>query len=187
MIDKACRKKIKESGLMSMKNIKKASVVSVLSLALAIPLTASAAATTEVTPSTTDSIAVSQSANTSTDVNTPKPGDHVITPQATDGQIVDRPVAGFNDSADFDVKSGYEYVRLYLRNTGNTTITFTVNQGSASGAEKYSGTVKPGKTFDEILNSSKPWTVGKFYVSLSSGSGSMSGKLGVRTSTNTNF
>lgn len=169
-----------------MKNIKKVSVVSVLSLALAIPLTASAAATTDVTPATTVSTQVSQSANISTDVTTLTTRGHVII-QATDGQIVDRPVAGFNDSADFDVKAGYGYVRLYLRNTGNTTITFTVNQGSASGAEKYSGTVKPGKTFDEILNSSKPWTVGKFYVSLSSGSGSMSGKLGVRTSTNTKF
>ncbi|MCV9949268.1 hypothetical protein [Paenibacillus polymyxa] len=138
-----------------------------------------------------DSDAVSTSANTSTTATqtpaTTPTGDHVITPQATDGQIVDRPVAGFNDSADFDIKGGYGYVRLYLRNTGNTTISFTVNQGSVSGAEKYSGTVKPGKTFDEILNSSKAWSAGKFYVSLSSGSGSMSGKLGVRTSTNTNF
>ncbi|WP_258957487.1 hypothetical protein [Paenibacillus polymyxa] len=114
-------------------------------------------------------------------------GDHVITPQATDGQIVDRPLYGLNDSADFDIKPGYGYVRLYLRNTGNTTISLTVNQGSASGAEKYSGTVKPGKTFDELLNSSKAWSAGKFYVSLSSGSGPMSGKLGVRTSTNTDF
>ncbi|WP_318627258.1 hypothetical protein [Paenibacillus polymyxa] len=138
-----------------------------------------------------DSDAVSTSANTSTTATqapaTTPTGDHVITPQATDGQIVDRPVAGFNDSADFDIKGGYGYVRLYLKNTGNTTISFTVNQGSVSGAEKYSGTVKPGKTFDEILNSSKAWSSGKFYVSLSSGSGSMSGKLGVRTSTNTNF
>ncbi|MNJ82537.1 hypothetical protein D3C77_820140 [compost metagenome] len=62
-----------------------------------------------------------------------------------------------------------------------------MNQGSASGAEKYSGTVKPGKTFDDILNKNNAWSTGKFYVSLSSGSGSMSGKLGVRTSTNTNF
>ncbi|WCM59215.1 hypothetical protein [Paenibacillus polymyxa] len=148
--------------------------------AVAIPNAIFADSDAAVTDSAT-STAVTQDAGKTTT------GDHVITPQATDGQIVDRPVAGFNDSADFDVKGGYGYVRLYLRNTGDTTITFTVNQGSASGAEKYSGTVKPGKTFDEILNSSKPWTVGKFYVSLSSGSGSMSGKLGVRTSTNTNF
>ncbi|MEK5318148.1 hypothetical protein NSS94_02540 [Paenibacillus sp. FSL L8-0644] len=138
-----------------------------------------------------DSDTVTDSAKTSTtatqDAVTTTTGDHVITPQATDGQIVDRPVAGFNDSADFDIKGGYGYVRLYLRNTGDTTISFTVNQGSVSGAEKYSGTVKPGKTFDEILNKSKAWSSGKFYVSLSSGSGSMSGKLGVRTSTNTNF
>ncbi|MGW8957694.1 hypothetical protein [Paenibacillus sp. NPDC055715] len=170
-----------------MKNIKKASVLSVLSLALAVPLTASAATTTDVALATTNSAAVSKSANTSTGVTTPTTGDHVITPQATDGQIVDRPVAGFNDSADFDIKGGYGYVRLYIRNTGNTTITFTVNQGSVSGAEKYSGTVKPGKTFDKVLNSSRAWSSGKFYVSLSSGSGSMSGKLGVRTSTNKNF
>ncbi|WP_256703295.1 hypothetical protein [Paenibacillus peoriae] len=130
-------------------------------------------------------------ANTSTtatqDAGKTTTGVHVITPQATDGQIVDRPVAGFNNSADFDIKPGYGYVRLYLRNTGNTTISFTVNQGSVSGAEKYSASVKPGKTFDEILNSSKPWSAGKFYVSLSSGAGSMSGKLGVRTSSNTDF
>jgi hypothetical protein len=140
---------------------------------------------------TTWGVSGNDSADTSTtatqDASKTTTGDHVITPQATDGQIVDRPVAGFNDSADFDVKGGYGYVRLYLRNTGDTTITFTVNQGSASGAEEYSGTVKPGKTFDEILNKSKVWSTGKFYVSLSSGSGSMSGKLGVRTSTNTNF
>ncbi|PNQ85363.1 hypothetical protein C1T20_13100 [Paenibacillus polymyxa] len=128
----------------------------------------------------TSSITIKNAGKTTT-------GDHVITPQATDGQIVDRPLYGLNDSADFDIKPGYGYVRLYLRNTGNTTISFTVNQGSASGAEKYSGTVKPGKTFDELLNSSKAWSAGKFYVSLSSGSGPMSGKLGVRTSTNTDF
>ncbi|KJD43025.1 hypothetical protein [Paenibacillus terrae] len=164
---------------------KKHLIASTLSLgllggAIAIPSAIFADSDAAVTDSAT-STAVTQDAGKTTT------GDHVITPQATDGQIVDRPVAGFNDSADFDVKGGYGYVRLYLRNTGNTTITFTVNQGSASGAEKYSGTVKPGKTFDEILNSSKAWSSGKFYVSLSSGSGSMSGKLGVRTSTNTNF
>ncbi|MEK4732809.1 hypothetical protein [Paenibacillus sp. FSL L8-0641] len=148
--------------------------------AIAVPNAIFADSDAAVTDSAT-STAVTQDAGKTTT------GDHVITPQATDGQIVDRPVAGFNDSADFDVKGGYGYVRLYLRNTGDTTITFTVNQGSASGPEKYSGTVRPGKTFDEILNSSKAWSTGKFYVSLSSGSGSMSGKLGVRTSTNTNF
>ncbi|URJ36592.1 hypothetical protein MF625_001010 [Paenibacillus polymyxa] len=148
--------------------------------AIAVPSAIFADSDAAVTDSATSSAATQAPATTTT-------GDHVITPQATDGQIVDRPVAGFNDSADFDIKGGYGYVRLYLRNTGNTTISFTVNQGSVSGAEKYSGTVKPGKTFDEILNSSKAWSSGKFYVSLSSGSGSMSGKLGVRTSTNTNF
>jgi hypothetical protein len=148
--------------------------------AVAVPNAIFADSDAAVTDSAT-STAVTQDAGKTTT------GDHVITPQATDGQIVDRPVAGFNDSADFDIKPGYGYVRLYLRNTGDTTITFTVNQGSVSGAEKYSGTIKPGKTFDDILNKSNAWSTGKFYVSLSSGSGSMSGKLGVRTSTNTNF
>ncbi|WP_258297862.1 hypothetical protein [Paenibacillus peoriae] len=148
--------------------------------AVAVPNAIFADSDAAVTDSATSTVVTQDAGKTTT-------GDHVITPQATDGQIVDRPVAGFNDSADFDVKSGYGYVRLYLRNTGDTTITFTVNQGSASGAEKYSGTVKPGKTFDDILNKNNAWSTGKFYVSLSSGSGSMSGKLGVRTSTNTNF
>ncbi|UMY53143.1 hypothetical protein MLD56_16340 [Paenibacillus peoriae] len=148
-------------------------------------------ADSDVTDSATSS-AVTQDAGTTAVPNdhvgtATTTGDHVITPQATDGQIVDRPLYGLNDSADFDIKPGYGYVRLYLRNTGDTTISFTVNQGSASGAEKYSGTVKPGRTFDEQLNSSKAWSAGKFYVSLSSGSGPMSGKLGVRTSTNTDF
>ena len=148
--------------------------------AIAVPSAIFADSDAAVTDSATSS-AVTQGTVTTTT------GDHVITPQATDGQIVDRPLYGLNDSADFDIKGGYGYVRLYLRNTGNTTISFTVNQGSASGAEKYSGSVKPGKTFDEILNSSKAWSTGKFYVNLSSGSGPMSGKLGVRTSTNTDF
>ncbi|WP_025683901.1 hypothetical protein [Paenibacillus maysiensis] len=163
-----------------MKNIKKASVVSVLSLALAIPLTASAAATTDVAPATTDSAQVNQSANDSTDVNTPKPGDHVITPQETKS-VVNRTLRNTELTEDFEIPSRYGYVKVWIRNNGDQPIKFSVNQGSPSGTQKLSGTVKPGQTYDEV--SSSAWSTGKFYVSLTSGNTYMKGELAVRIGT----
>ncbi|MGG1654384.1 hypothetical protein ABHN03_26080, partial [Paenibacillus sp. NRS-1775] len=148
----------------------------------------SAAATTEVTPATTDSAAVSQSANTSTDVNTPTAGNHVITPNATTPRIENRPISGTTYLADFDIKANYGYVRVYLKNTGSQRISFTINQGSPGGRQKASGSVGPGETYNEIVNgNSGPWAVGTFYVNLTSGSSNMSGQLGVRISTDLNF
>ncbi|WP_262384903.1 hypothetical protein [Paenibacillus terrae] len=164
-----------------MKNIKKASVVSVLSLALAIPLTASAAATTDVAPATTDSTAVSQSANTSTDVNTPKVGDHVITPQATD-PVLDVRLRGTEMSKPFTIRAGYGYVKVWVRNNGSQKIKLTVTQGSGAGTVKLSGTIYPGEDWSSPINSSA-WSTGDFYVNLTSGSADMSGQVSVRTGT----
>ncbi|WP_231503634.1 hypothetical protein [Paenibacillus sp. 1-18] len=95
-----------------MKSIKKASVASVLSLALAIPLSASAAATIDVAPAKKDSAQVSQSAN-STDVNTQKPGDHVITPQDTN-KVLAKSLANTDMSERFYIDPHYGYARVFV-------------------------------------------------------------------------
>ncbi|WP_342416976.1 hypothetical protein NST83_06150 [Paenibacillus sp. FSL R10-2782] len=164
-----------------MKNIKKASLLSVLSLAVAIPLTASAAATTEVTPATTDSAAVSQSANETTDVNTPKEGDHVITPQATDLRIDNAKLEGTEMSKSFSIPAGYGYVKVWVNNTGDQPIKITVTQGSGSGTVKLSGTADAHNQWSSPVNSNA-WSTGTFYVNLTSGKADMSGKLSVRVS-----
>ncbi|ALP35837.1 hypothetical protein ASL14_06295 [Paenibacillus sp. IHB B 3084] len=165
---------------MNMTSIKKASLLSVLSLAVAIPLTASAAATTDLAPATTDSVQVTQSANESTDVNTPKVGDHVITPQETKS-VVNRTLRNTELTEDFEIPSRYGYVKVWIRNDGDQPIKFSVNQGSPSGTQKLSGTVKPGQIYSEV--SSNAWSTGKFYVSLTSGNAYMSGELAVRIGT----
>ncbi|MFK4301922.1 MULTISPECIES: hypothetical protein [unclassified Paenibacillus] len=135
-----------------MKNIKKASLLSVLSLAVAIPLTASAAATT--------------------DVNAPKVGDHVITPQATN-KVLAKSLGNTDMSERFYIDPGYGYARVFVSNDGSAPINITVTQGSASGPVKMSGKVQPGKTFDEINGSA--WSTGNFYLNLTSPGGIMKG------------
>ncbi|WP_283653766.1 hypothetical protein [Paenibacillus sp. RC334] len=90
-----------------MKNIKKASLLSVLSLAVAIPLTASAAATT--------------------DVNAPKVGDHVITPQATN-KVLAKSLGNTDMSERFYIDPGYGYARVFVSNDGSAPINITVTQ-----------------------------------------------------------
>ncbi|ASR49547.1 hypothetical protein B4V02_24095 [Paenibacillus kribbensis] len=115
-------------------------------------------------------------------------GGHVFTPNATTPRIENRPISGTTYLADFDIKANYGYVRMYLKNTGNKKISFTINQGSPGGKQKASGSVGPGETYNEIVNeNSGPWAVGTFYVNLTSGSSNMSGQLGVRISTDLNF
>lgn len=114
-------------------------------------------------------------------------GDGMKTPLSTDAQIVNRPVSGTDEEIVFNIKPHYGYVRFYLKNTGTTTIYVSINQGSASGTLKHSGSVQPGEVFNEILNKNAAWSTGDFYVSLTSGSGPMNGLLGVRTSTDLNF
>ncbi|WP_431090818.1 hypothetical protein [Paenibacillus sp. 8b26] len=158
-----------------MKNIKKASVVSVLSLALAIPLTASAAATTDVAPATTDTTAASQSANTSIDVNTPTTGDHIITPQSTQPAF-DTTLGGQQSEASFSIPAGMGYVKLWVRNTGTETIKFAVHKDSSSGSV-MSGTevrIAPGDTFSWI--SSSAWPTGRFYATFNTSNTKMSGQ-----------
>ncbi|WP_342416684.1 hypothetical protein NST83_04215 [Paenibacillus sp. FSL R10-2782] len=158
-----------------MKNIKKASLLSVLSLAVAIPLTASAAATTDVTPASTDSAAVSQSANTSTDVTTPTVGDHVITPQQT-MSVFDTTLSGQTQTSYFSIPAGLGYVKLWVRNTGSEAIKFAVHKGSASGSIMSGTEVKiaPGDTFSWI--SSSAWPTGEFYATYNTSNTKMSGQ-----------
>ena len=149
-------------------------------------------ADSDVTDSATSS-AVTQDAGTTAVPNdhvgtATTTGDHVITPQATTPRIENRPISGTTYLADFDIKANYGYVRLYLKNTGKKPISYTINQGSPGGRQKASGSVGAGETYSEIVNeSSGPWSVGTFYVNLTSGSAPMEGQLGVRISTDTNF
>ncbi|MET3209551.1 UNVERIFIED_CONTAM: hypothetical protein ABIC26_002498 [Paenibacillus sp. PvR008] len=129
---------------------------------------------------TTDPAGVSQSANESTDVNTPKTGDHVITPQETKS-VIDRTLRNTELTEDFEIPARYGYVKVWIRNDGDQPIKFSVNQGSPSGTQKLSGTVKPGQTYDGVNSSA--WSIGKFYVSLTSGNAYMKGELAVRIGT----
>lgn len=110
-----------------------------------------------------------------------------ITPFSSTPRIENRQISGTTYLADFDIKAGYGYVRMYLKNTGSQMIHFSINQGQPGGKEKYTGKVAPGQTFNEILNSGSPLAVDTFYVNLTSGSEDMSGQLGIRISTDLNF
>ncbi|ADM70851.2 hypothetical protein GMA19_03045 [Paenibacillus polymyxa E681] len=132
-----------------MKNIKKASVVSVLSLALAIPLTASAAVTTDVAPATTDSTAVSQSANTSTDVTTPTPGNHDITPQHQQdkfGSTVKSLPGEGSATSSFKVTGGYGYVKINFKNNSSDPVKIIVTHNDTN--KNYYEEVLSGKSSD---------------------------------------
>ncbi|URJ34753.1 hypothetical protein MF625_004058 [Paenibacillus polymyxa] len=147
--------------------------------AIAVPnaIFADSNAVTDSTPATTGSTAVSQSANTSTDVNTPKAGDHVITPQDTN-KVLNKSLANTDMSERFYIDPHYGYARVYVHNDGKAPINITVTQGSASGPVKMKGRIAKGETFDEINSSA--WTVGSFYVNLTSPGGPMEGGMSVR-------
>ncbi|MGW8958805.1 hypothetical protein [Paenibacillus sp. NPDC055715] len=156
-----------------MKNIKKASLLSVLSLALAIPLTASAAATTDVAPATTDSVAVSQSANESTMVNTPTSGDHVITPQSTQPAF-DITLGGQQSEASFSVPARMGYIKIWVKNTGSEKIKFALHKGSANGPVVKEATIAKGSTFEWI--SSSALSTGDFYATFNTSNTNMKGR-----------
>ncbi|MDY8025246.1 hypothetical protein [Paenibacillus polymyxa] len=158
-----------------MKNIKKASVVSVLSLALAIPLTASAAATTDVAPATTDPAVVSQSVNTSTDVTTPTAGEHEIeiTPYSTQPGF-DTTLGGQQTVSYFSIPAGMGYVKIWVKNTGSEAIKFALHKGSASGSVVKDATIPKGSTFEWI--SSSALSTGDFYATFNTSNTNMQGQ-----------
>ncbi|MGG1674071.1 hypothetical protein ACIFOE_26275, partial [Paenibacillus sp. NRS-1783] len=102
---------------------------------------------------------------------------HVITPQATN-KVLNKSLANTDMSERFYIDPGYGYARVYVSNDGSAPINITVTQGSASGPVKMSGTIKPGKVFNEINGSA--WSTGNFYLNLTSPGGVMKGGLSVR-------
>ncbi|MBE0338659.1 hypothetical protein [Paenibacillus sp. 23TSA30-6] len=158
-----------------MKNNKKISVLAILSLAVALPLTVSASATTDVKSVTADPGAIVQPANGSSDVNTPKADDHVITPQSTQPAF-DTTLSGQQTVSYFSIPAGLGYVKLWVRNTGSEAIKFAVHKGSASGSVMSGTDVKiaPGDTFSWI--SSSAWSTGEFYATFNTSNTKMSGQ-----------
>lgn len=108
-------------------------------------------------------------------------GETVITPHTTDPVIKNESFAGTSTTKQFNIPAGYGHVKISVVNTGTKQLTFTVNQGSASGTQKMYEVV-PADGQEHVFFSDKAWSTGWFYVNLSSAQG-MSGKLGVRLGT----
>ena len=84
-------------------------------------------------------------------------------------------LAGTSTTKQFKFPDGFDYVKVSFKNTGSQPITFTINQGSTTGAAKMSGTVSAdGK--EHTFYSEKAWPTGEFYLNISSAHG-MTGKL----------
>lgn len=150
----------------------------VLPLAAVLSLTGcTSSVISSISSATIDSAPVVQAANESTEVNTPKPGDHVIAPKDTN-KVLNKSLGNTDMSERFYIDPGYGYARVYVYNDGDAPFNITVTQGSASGPVKMKGKIKPGKVFDEINEST--WPVGSFYVNLTSPGGVMKGGLSVR-------
>ncbi|OMF48740.1 hypothetical protein [Paenibacillus peoriae] len=143
--------------------------------AIAVPnaIFADSDAVTDSTPATTDSTAVSQSANTSTDVNTPKLGDHVITPQSTQPGF-DTTLGGQQTVSYFSIPARMGYVKIWVKNTGNETIKFALHKGSASGSVIKEAKIEKDSTFEWI--SSSALSTGDFYATFNTSNTNMKGQ-----------
>ncbi|TPG70484.1 hypothetical protein EEL31_19615 [Brevibacillus laterosporus] len=76
----------------------------------------------------------------------------------------------------FYVNPSFGWVKVWVENTGSKAITIVVTD--EDGKEKMSGTVKPGKTWEDY--SSKPWGVGDYKISFTSSRADMEGRFSVR-------
>ncbi|MGG1263735.1 hypothetical protein [Brevibacillus laterosporus] len=83
------------------------------------------------------------------------------------------------DDFEFDIPSGFGWVKVYVFNTGDADINVSVT--NAKGKEVMSGKVKPGRAFDK--KSSSPWGTGLHTVSVTSNE-DMSGKVSVKIAEN---
>ncbi|MNW41523.1 hypothetical protein D3C74_186650 [compost metagenome] len=151
----------------------------VLPLAAVLSLTGcTSSAISSINSATVDPAPVVQAANTSTDVNTPKAGDRVISPYATKS-VANRTLRNTELTENFDIPAGYGCVKVWIRNDGKQPINFSVNKGAETGKQMMSGTVEPGRTYSEISSNAWPGA-NKYYVALTSGKAYMKGDLFVR-------
>ncbi|WP_342426533.1 hypothetical protein [Paenibacillus sp. FSL L8-0158] len=113
-----------------MKKSRKVSFFAVLPLAAVILLTGcNSSVTSGINSATVDPAPVVQAANESTDVNTPKAGDHVTTPQDTN-KVLNKSLANTDMSERFYIDPHYGNARVYVSNEGDAPINITVTQGS---------------------------------------------------------
>ncbi len=110
------------------------------------------------------------------------PSEGGITPQATRGVIINDSLANTTYQRDFDVPPGYGYVKVSIKNLGSKNITFTVNKAKSSGASVLSGTIAPNGVPKPFYTPAL--AVGTYVITVSSGSATMSGTVGVRLGTN---
>lgn len=84
----------------------------------------------------------------------------------------------------FDIAAGSALVKVSFTNTGSKHFTFTINEGSTSGAKILSGSI-PADGKEHTYYSDKALSTGGYYVNTSSAQG-MSGILNVSLETNAN-
>ncbi|MFX3651029.1 MAG: hypothetical protein ACE3K2_04415 [Paenibacillus sp.] len=99
------------------------------------------------------------------------------TPSTTLTVINSEDFAGTTNTHRFDVPAGFSYVKVSFKNKGSKHFTFTINEGSTSGAKIMSGSI-PEDGKEHTYYSHKALSTGGYYVSTSSAQG-MSGTLDV--------
>ncbi|MFB5760604.1 hypothetical protein [Paenibacillus medicaginis] len=152
-----------------MKNIKQATFLSALSLAVAIPLTASAAATTDAAPATTEPAQAVQSA-----IESINGGDQVIVPFATQSAF-DTTLGGQQTVSYFKIPAGLGYVKIWVKNTGSESIKFALHKGSASGPVVKEATIPAdGKAWE--WRSPSALSTGDFYATFNASNTNMKGQ-----------
>lgn len=106
------------------------------------------------------------------------------TPLTTFTVINNEDFAGTTNTHQFDIPTGFSYVKVSFKNTGSKHFTFTINEGSTSGTAITSGSV-PADGKEHTYYSDKALSTGSYYVSTSSAQG-MSGILDVSLGTGVN-
>nr|WP_145164527.1 hypothetical protein [Paenibacillus terrae] len=124
--------------------MKKPALISVLSLSLVL-LAALAASAAPASPSNKESPSVKATVNDNS-VQTRDGGndidDPIITPFAVD-PLFSTVLAGTNATSNFTVNKGYGHIKIYVKNTGSSTISVSV-QHRETGRIYLATTIAPG-------------------------------------------
>ncbi|WP_458463941.1 hypothetical protein [Paenibacillus sp.] len=159
--------------------MKKALLLSILSLSLAASVSAASASFDQKT----DRIPNVNQPVTPITVEEP---DQIITPMATD-PLFNTVLGGTNALSNFNVQAGYGHVKIFVKNTGTKTITVTMKHISS---DKYyiEDSVPAGGTLDWRSYTDFPQGVrgGKYEVSYRAGGDLMSGQAWGTSAENTN-
>lgn len=111
------------------------------------------------------------------------PDTGIITPFAVRYPVINELVVG-NPGATrtFNVDANYGWVKVWVKNNGQDTITVTVTQGTESGPQKMQFQLAPGA--HDFRVASDPFSTGNHVVSLSPAQGyTVNAELTVKTAT----